>query len=615
MNIFNGVSPDKKPDDIISWAERNVKVDGHSFDSIRTPQLIEPIRAMADAGTRVGTLVKPVQVGGSTAGEVVLAYWAAYENGLIQFNWETDLKAKNRWNDRILPALESCDYIKRTGRRFEEMICEARYVNTTVRVQGVFSEDALDSDTVPLQINEEIHSWKPGYLSKARRRQTQVWNAKALDISNAGTCGDQLHAAYEDGTAEVWEIICPSCGGNHVMQFRYNPNKPELGGLRWDSEGCKQDDGRFDYNRLERTIHYQFPCGHTIKDHATERRQVRGQYRVTNTGAHISKRSWNFDAVSCDAIRWLTLIQEWHSAIRSVKSGDREPMRRFVTERECRFWNDELVPFQGAIILRPKLTKNRDGLPDRAARLWAADKQKGWKSKGELSHYWLVIRDVMDNCDSRLVFEGKVDTDVELLTVLDEHNCKRYAGGVDASWDTKSVLELCYRNGLNAFMGNASHKGWFTHAADKVKRFYSEGKPIHLELNMPPRFEYSPTVAGWLPSREEPSVIQYGVAGLLANLFFVRDHELNVTKNGGDDFILWEVPGDASEDYRNQLESWERTSFKQQKTQEEVEGFKKVRKADHMTMCEGYISMMMDIGGFIGNRMVMLGIRPKEEKE
>lgn len=391
------------------------------------------------------------------------------------------------------------------------------------------------------------------------------------------------------------------------MHFRFDKAKPGNGGLRWDSEGCKTDSGRYNYNKLEATIRYQFPCGGQIADVACERRRIQGRYRTTNDGAHLSHRSWNFQAVSCDAIRWLTLIQEWHQAIRGMKSGDIQPMRRFVTERECRFWSDELAPFSSAIVLKSEIKKSREGLVGRAVRLWAADKQRGYKSKGELSHYWLVIRDVMPNSDSQLVFEGQVSTDTELLAVLDEHKCERYAGGVDGTWDTKNVKELCFRNGLNMFAANQSHKGGFLHK-DGVRRFYDDGKLIHLDLNLPPRFDYTYSASGVAPCQAEPTIISYNLAGMLENFFFIRSHERNVTSNGGDDFIRWDVPSDVSEDYQKQIDCWERVSVKQRKTNDEVEGFRKRYEADHMTMCEAYIAMMMEIGGFISSRLTEMGV-------
>ena len=600
----------ERPRDIIAWLNQSgIKVDGHTFDIRRTPQLIAPIQAMADIDTRIGTLVKPVQTGGSTAGEVVCAYWAAFFNGLIQYNWQDDAKAADRWHDRIRRTLESAPEIRRTGDRFEETICEARYANTTVRVQGVFNPSALDSDTVPLQINEEIHLWKPGFLGKARRRQTQVWNAKALDISNAGDDGDQLHIAYETGTMEEWEALCPQCGQYHEMHFRFDPAKPELGGLRWDSDGCKTESGRFNYNKLEGTIRYQFPCGYEIRDVASQRRTLIGRYgQPKNEGAHVSHRSWTYEAVACDSIRWLSLIQEWHQAIRALRANDSEPMRRFVTERECKFWSESLRPFNGQILVNTALKKNRDGLPDRAVRLAAFDKQKGRRSLGQLMHYWGVIRDVASNGDSLLVWEGMVHTEADLLAIVKEHEVQPRCVIVDATWDTKHVMEFCYHNGINAVQGsNQNH--WFAHA-DKIRRYYSEPRAIHLDLNAPPRFDYSGSAAGWQPHVDEPMVWFYNKAGLLSNLMFLRNHKHNITtanpEAGPDDYIVHDIPGDVSEDYQKQNDSWERKTGTRGRSKEHIEEWRQTRADDHLFMCEAYIANMMDVGGFISRRLIIL---------
>jgi len=610
MSSLNAINcrQKEKPTDIIAWAESSgIKVDGHSFDSTRTPQLIKPMIAMADADTRIGTLIKPVQVGGSTAGEIVCAYWSAFYNGLIQFNWEDDRKAVNRWSDRILPTLESCRDIKRTGGRFEELICTARYINTTVRVQGVFNESSLDSDTVPLQINEEVHLWKSGFLGKARRRQTQVWNAKAFDISNASNDGDQLHLAHDDGTMEQWEIACPQCGKLHAPHFRWNENKPELGGLRWDSSGAKMDKGRYNYNKLAKTIRYELPCGHIIRDIPAERRTIKGDYSAPrNEGAHVSHRSWNFEAVSCPSIPWLTLVQEWHSALRSLKSGDNEPMRRFVTERECRFYSEEMRPFQGRVVVNTSIEKSRDGIPARFLRLWAADKQRGYKSKGDLSHFWLVIRDVDSLGNSLLVYEGRVETESDLVATLQEHDCQPTAGGVDCGYDMINVLEFCMRFGCHAFFGAKTEKKKYPHS------IYTSGKPITLwKFYSDPykidnaitrrlklsglKYNAIATKDGYILDHREPVCFDYNLSGMLDNLFFLRNFE------GG---IKWEVPGDVSEDYKLQNEAWDRTS----------KGFEQTRADDHMLMCEGYIALMMDQSGVIASRLTALGLRQQSEK-
>ena len=638
MKIFSGSVPESAPTDIIFWADNSgLKVDGHSFDSSRTPQLIEPMRAMADADTRIGTLIKPVQVGGSTAGEIVCAYWAAFSTGLIQFNWEHDMKATNRWQDRIARTLESCRDIRRTKARFEETICEARFVNATIRCQGVFKEDSLDSDTVPLQINEEIHSWKPGFLSKARRRQTQVWNAKAFDISNAGMVGDQLHSAYEDGTCEEWEVLCPKCGSYHVMKFRFDPKKPEAGGLRWDSDGCKMENGRFNYNKLEGTIRYQMPCGLEIKDFAAERRTLKGRYsKPRNEGAHVSHRSWNFEAVSCDSIRWLTLIQEWHGAIRALKTGDNEPMRRFVQERECKFYSADSIPYAGRVVLNTSVQKTREGYPDRAARIAAFDWQQGYKHKGQLIHYWGVIEDVRDDCNSVIVWEGMVNSEVDLIELLKEYQVEPIFVMIDASKNTKQILQFCYQNGFKAVSGTASHVGQFRDHEDRQPRFYSAGKPIYKELNVAPLYDlqYGHRRKNGdieiVPHPLEPIVIQYNLGGLLANHFFIREIKAKVAANcqsetpprepKAHEYFERVIPGDVSEDFIKQVSSWERVGKDGKAKAGDIkshgaEAFRQTHPDDHLLQCLAYIDLFKDWSLLLGNALTNLGIEPTNENE
>lgn len=606
--IFATANPAAAPDDIIAWADSSgIKVDGHSFDSSRFPHLIEPIRAMADPETQTGTVVGPVQSGKSTIGEIVMAYWACFYNGLIQFNWQDDIAAKWRWETRILPVLNSVAALRWAGGRYDETVCLAKFINTTVLVQGVVAEGSLDSDTVPLQINEEIHLWDAGTLSKARRRQSLVWNKKSIDVSNASLDGDQLHRAYEEGTMEVLESLCPGCGKFHQMRFRWNDKRPDLGGLRFDTSAGRQDGGKFNLNKIEPTIRYQMPCGYIVANRTGDRKRLAAKYRATNDGALTYKRSWSYDAVAVSEISWMELAAEWLSACKAKKSGDEAPLRKFIQERECQFFKQDLIPFSGQIVFNTAITKNRAGMVNRAVRMWAADKQKGYKSKGELSHYWLVIRDIAENGDSQLVFEGKIDTDAELLAVLTDHECSLFAGGIDGSWDTASVKEFCYRNGCNVFMANTSHKVSFLHS-DKTRHFHSEGELLHLEMKMPPRFEYQATMAGWQPAREEPMIIQYNVGGLLANLFFVKDHQQVCEKNGLKDFIKWEVPSDVSEDYQKQLDSWEPVAVNAS-NKNTVEGFRPKHSNDHMTMCEGYIAMMEKMGGYISERLTQMGIK------
>ena len=599
MNYFRDSIPKDRPRDIVEWAEiSGIKVDGKSFDSKISPQIIPVLRAMMNPRVRGGTLVKPVQSGGSTVGEILIAFWAAFFYGQIQYNWPNQGAAEHRWKTRIIKLLLSVCDLAWAGGRFDETICQANFVNTTVVAQGVVAKGALDSDTIPMQVNEEVHSWEPGLLDKARRRQTRVWDKKFLDISNAGMVGDQLHAAYEAGSMDAWEVLCPGCGQYHVMRFRWDEKKPEIGGLRFDTAAGRQENGKYNLRKIIPTIRYQMPCGLIVRDKPEERRALAGRYRSTNEGAVEELKSWNYEAVSVFEISWFDLVSEWLTAIRALKAGDGEPMKKFVQERECKFYSDESVPFSGTMIVNNMLIKSREGLPGRAARFWFADKQKGYAHKGQLTHYWLVIRDVMPNCDSQLVFEGMVQTDADLLARMEEHGCIPQSGAVDCGWDRANVLQFCYRNGCNAQTTSAQDKLFF-HKDDKAYRIYSQPEGLHLQLKVPPKFNYVTVMANskveYRPSPEEPLHWSIHRIGSLKLLNFLRGHAELVKKNGGNDFIKWEVPGDVSDDYKKQIQSWEFSSKKKAGTNQIVEICRQRLQDDHMLMCEAGIANLMSM--------------------
>lgn len=605
-NLFASAIPDDPPDDILDWAEAHVRLKGsvrsEHFDRSISPWIVDPIRWMFDGVTRRTTFIKPVQSGGSAAGLITLCGWLKWRYGFIQYNWEKDDKATNKWEEIIVPTLRACDDLDWAGGRFDEKVGKAQFRQSFVRCQGVFNPANLDSDSVPLQLNEEVHSWKPGHLAKARARQTAVWNPKAMDISNAGETGSQLEQAWSEGTMQHWEVKCPGCGLYHAIRTRWEDDKPHMGGLRYDTEGCKRDGGTFDYNKLRSTIYFQMPCGFKVHDHVTERRplSLSGRYgEPTNTGCDLSLRSCTLDAVSVDFIPWLQLIQEKHSALRALNNGDQEPYRRYITERECRFWDREDRPLVGRVVLSPTVKKSRTGLtnhPDFAARFFAFDYQKGFKRLGQNRHYWGVIRDVLQNCDSQLVWEGMVETEGDILALLDGHECQRRCGVIDATFDPDHVRDFCYRNGINTTVGGKS-TGYYTHT-DKTIHVYSEEKPLHTVMGSQPKFNYVVRNGLYVPASEEPLEWFYHKYGIMSRLEWLRNNPV----------IKFEVPDDVSKDYKEQCESWVYEEERKGKSKEVVQMWKQVRRADHLYSCETYIAMLMDMSGLLGRRLTQLGM-------
>lgn len=634
-------------DEIIAWADANYRVvtkDGEYFESARSPWLIEPLRMADDPLISNLTFIKPIQLGGTSLGEILLMRWILSGNGLIHYNWPTNEKALDRWKKFTERRLRACHPI----RAALPTIYEDAFItfpNIVFAMQGVFTSGNLDSDTVDYIINEEVHQWEAGMLGKAHGRQTRILFPKFINISNAGLRGDQLHQEYNEGTKQNWEVRCPGCSNPHhqansvyhIMRTRWNEQRPDLGGLRYDSEGCKRDDGTFDYNKLVPTIRYQFPCNYPMRDNLAERRLMAqsGRYsEPTNTGALLSNRSYTLEAVAGHEIRWLDLIQEKHQALRTLKTGDDADWRRYLQERECVFYDPENRPFEGQIVLSPSITKNRDGLPDRACRLAVFDWQQGYKHKGQLIHYWGIIEDVLPDCNSQLVWEGQIASESEMLALLRDFTVEPAHVLIDASKNTKTILQLCYQNGFKAVMLNASHVGLFRDHEDHVPRYYSAGKPIHRELNVPPVYEYQFGARQkngdvlQVPDGREPLVIMLNLGGLLANHFFIRELKARVIANAKEEkpprealpheYLERIIPGDVSEEFKAQYDSWTRVGKDEKKKPGDIaspsaEAFRQVRQDDHMLMCLAYGDMFKDWTFMLGDALANLGLKPETE--
>ena len=595
-SMFSRAIPETQTATVSEWARANVRLPGSArterFDPDVTPWTREVIDRCADGVTRTLTFVKPIQSGGSAAGEVALCYFIANSTGGdIQYNWEDDEKSAERWDKRIKRILLACPSVVRRwpSDRHEAKRGMVMFPHCNLTVQGVHSESNLDSDSIRYQINEEIHNWEPGRLVKAYGRTTAFWNSFILNVSNAGQDGDQLHQAFTNGTQQHWEVKCPGCGKFHAMRTRAEKDQP--GGLKYDSEGCKLQDGEYDYNKLAPTIRYEFPCcGRVVRDNPQERRQlsISGRYsEPRNPAAHVANRSYTYEAVSVDYIPWLLLIQEKHRALRALRYGDPEPWRRYLTERECRFWSPDERPLVGRLTVSEKLRKDREGLKDRALRAMTVDKQAGSAVRGETPHYWAVIRDWTDRGDSLLVWEGKVGTDEDLELLREKYGVEPRFVVVDSGDMTQEVYRLCARFGYNALKGE--ERGFYVHLIEmggrtaKVRRIFS---PIHMVD--PHEGDH-----GGRAGMQQVPLILYSKQEIRNRLAMIRSSSA----------LKWEVPGDVSDEYKRHMESEEQQEFKDYRTAQRQFKWVQVAKRNDLFVCECYQVLVATMAEVIGTNL------------
>ncbi|HYG22737.1 MAG TPA: phage terminase large subunit family protein [Verrucomicrobiae bacterium] len=556
--------PGKSVRSICEWGKQFVKLPGSAmsktFDPDITPWIKEPLDSTDLPERRKTVFVKPIQSGGSVVGEVRLCYvLATKSSGDVQYNWQNDEQADARWNKRVERILRACDpvMVRWPAERFKAIKGQVLFPHANFTMQGVLTNRNVASDSIKYQINEECHDeegWLPGRLDQAFGRTTAFWDHSILVISNAGRKESELHQKFEQGTQQHWEVKCPGCGLYHTMRTEWSDKEPHLGGLRYDSDKYRRGENDYDYAGLQATVRHQLPCGYTVHDlDKLTRRQLSlsGRYgNPRNAGAAAGIASYTLEAVSIDYISWLDLIMQKHAAIKAMKYNNLEPWKKYLRERECRFASDEDRPFFQKIVLSER-NKDRDGLPNRLVRFGALDRQQGVLLRGELPHWWGVIRDVAldqqtGHIHSLLVWEGKLETDEQAADVMKRHNVDPKCVAVDSGDDTTHVYKFCLQHGFNAIKGGGAV--FYPHP-DNSKKVFSVEKPLHGMLNAQPKFEYVLRNGEHVRDDREPLFWFYSKPT-------IRDRFAWLS-SGGAGVVTFETPGDVSDDYRKHLEAEE----------------------------------------------------------
>jgi hypothetical protein len=261
--------------------------------------------------------------------------------------------------------------------------------------------------------------------------------------------------------------------------------------------------------------------------------------------------------------------------------GNYKPWFDYLREVECKFVDvgkDRPAPQRTHVVTSTR-KKNRDGISNRAFRFAVGDRQRGKTSEGVAPHWWLLIQDWADNGDSLIVWEGRCDTEGEMVAVLNEHEVKPICTALDSSWDTTFVYTICLRYGFNAVKAeDKTEWPW----PDGTRRFYCEPRPLCMVANTPPARPDNPMA--------EPDFWLFSKYVAMERVVFMRQ-----SKAG-----KYEIPTDVSNDFVEQFDSWDVQPVPQKDGQVNMK-WRKTRDDDHLFQCAAMIIPMVDLANGFSN--------------
>jgi phage terminase large subunit GpA-like protein len=241
---------------ISEWADEHFQLpptaaEKGRFRVGRLPYLKKILDTLGDERVRDVVFAKSSQVGGSTVGEIFIAYRIAHQPRAICSIWPTEKKADDWSRLRLEPMLTDVDVVAakfiRTGRRMaSDTMSRKEFPGGWLRILTSKSTSDLKSLSAPDIIYEELDEWE-GDLDKqgdpallAERANRTFPHRKNYKVSTPTLFGSsRIWAELEASTWNEYWVPCPHCRELQTLRWRDGDEDPDAPGayrLIWEKD-------------------------------------------------------------------------------------------------------------------------------------------------------------------------------------------------------------------------------------------------------------------------------------------------------------------------------------------------------------------------------------------
>ena len=359
------------------WAEDNFIVSVSPFPgkwkSANSPWVREFMEVFADNRVRTLSIMCSAQSAKTETMMACLCWLIAEDPGPCMWVTSNEEEALKFAKERMMPSLKSCPLIKGLLPSSRELLKskEVFFPHMTLEIVGSNAPSKLQSKPRRWLLLDEVRNWPPGALPTVLKRTRTFWNARQVIISTPDQEHDTVHQEYLRGDQRSWHINCPKCNGDHELIWDY---------MKWDTNEITKP-GLYDFDALADTVRVECPhCGYETKDTPAERRRLTntGKWIAKNPSAPTSRRSFTWNALLPQWVRWRELVEEFINAKKALSWGDPMPLKTFITESLGQPWEDRLK--YGDISSwsedRKGSYKLLDSWPEGERKFLAADVQK-----------------------------------------------------------------------------------------------------------------------------------------------------------------------------------------------------------------------------------------------
>jgi hypothetical protein len=609
----------KDHEPIPDWAARQIKLDATSpiqgsYDITNSPQFKEQFEAFQSDDVRMLTSLGPNQ-GGRTKNMEIASLWCVKNRpGPMQWNTDTNDKAKDFAEERWWPMAHSCaDVLDKlpahgTGlgaERHRERIRKVIFSDgMPFSIQGC-SESNLEQKSIMTQFNDECWQWPVGRLEVAHIRcnVAYAWNYKVWNGSVAGVDGDDMDLLFKSGSQKEWHWHCLKCGKRQIPKWGKHRVK---GGIHWDrNEKTKPKDREWDLDEVVKTVFYECEhCGEIFTDSARSRRLLNegAKYYALNKSAPAWHESFRFNILSVNwpGVLWAQWVCEFLKACEQMnRLRNLQPLRKFWTRRMSEPWDESR---HANVMRKVVLSDYKLDTPNQwRTKQWERERMRFMAVDKQESNYWFVIRAVAENGDSRLIDFGSLDSYSEIDEKAKSFGVQSKCVLIDCGFETREVYAMAVKHGWTCMMG--VDRASFKHP----KEITDNGMVRRIYIELPYSEEkWADPFAGTLQQTINSRFQRAPVRRLARRFDWINLHIKNLLyafKQG--QALSWGVPSDASPEYIRQINSEVRHRIVDAKgritewwSNSNVKG-SGTRRANHAWDCEAMIVVAMALQGLI----------------
>lgn len=357
----------------------------------------EFLRACNNPYVREVTFIAPPQDSGKTkAAETYIAFRINTQPTNIAFNITTNVKAQKWSETRWDPMLKSVKGIKERFASSPHSKKRTRIIfrdGTFLLIQGAETADNRSSDSVEVQVNDEVALWERPWVKEMHERVNAYRDTcKKINISVGGTKGSELHERFLAGNQLEINHHCPKC--SKLFEYVFDHRDPKCN-IRFDlTAAVLHADGRLDLREFEKTIYVECPdkaCGHRMTFNRERLAELNANhvYLPRNPDADPTIVSLHVNSFALGREPWVQILEPWVRL--HIRGGifASEVLKEFITKKLAEFWDEKpyvvtteikLASWRRSDVIKPRSWK------EELFRIMCCDNQRG--ARGDIPHRW-----------------------------------------------------------------------------------------------------------------------------------------------------------------------------------------------------------------------------------